>query len=584
MYSLKHDSLHQKPTDLVHLLRYRASYQGNRTAYTFFLDEGKSISLTYKELEQKARNLGALLQNLGLTGERALLMYPPGLDFIVGFFACLYAGVIAVPAYPPRRNQSLDRLQSIIADCQAKEILTTTDIKKSLETSLDNYPELTRFRWLTTDNLVNHSSDFRGGEIQFPDIQADDLAFLQYTSGSTGKPKGVMVTHGNLLHNQKMIQEAFGHDEDTVFAGWLPLFHDMGLIGNVLQPLYLGIQCILFSPVDFLQKPVRWLKMISDYRVTTSGAPNFAYDLCIRKISEEQLGSLDLSSWSVAFNGAEPVRAETLNAFAEKFAPCGFRKEAFYPCYGLAEATLFVAGGRKNQQFKTITIDEMALESHQVLPTQESTGRTLVSCGKAWYDQKVRIVDPDRLTLCSSGQVGEIWVSGPSVAQGYWNQPEKTKETFQAYTEDTQEGPFLRTGDLGFIDEKGELFITGRSKDVIIVRGRNHYPQDIERSVEAINPACKMGGCAAFSVEVGGEEKLVILQEIERTYLRKVDLEQVKGQIRQVLTAQHGLQAYTIEFIKPCTLPKTSSGKIQRFLCRIKFLTGMLEKLTEKTS
>lgn len=580
MYSLEYESPCLKFANLVHLLRYRADWQGNQTAYTFLLDGEKSVSLTYKELEQKARHLGALLQNLGLTGERALLMYPPGLDFIVGFFACLYAGVIAVPAYPPRRNQSLDRLQTIVADCQAKEILTTTDIKQSLETSISNYPELTSFRWLTTDNLEYHFADFS----KIPDIKADNLAFLQYTSGSTGKPKGVMVSHANLLHNSQQIYESFGHHENTTVVGWLPLFHDMGLIGNVLQPLYLGVSCILMSPMDFLQKPLRWLETISQKRGTTSGGPNFAYDLLLRKVTPEQLETLDLSCWEVAFTGAEPVRAETLNAFAEKFAVCGFRKEAFYPCYGLAEATLFVAGGRKNQQPKTITVDEIALETHQVLPTRESTGRTLVSCGQAWYDQTIRIVDPDHLTLCSSRQVGEIWVSGPSVAKGYWNQPEKTKETFQAYTQDTQEGPFLRTGDLGFIDEKGDLFITGRCKDVIIVRGRNHYPQDIERSVEAVNPACKMSGCAAFSVEVGGEEKLVILQEIERTYLKKLDVEQVKSQIRQVLTSQHGLQAYAIEFVKPCTLPKTSSGKIQRFLCRIKFLTGTLEKLAKKIS
>jgi acyl-CoA synthetase (AMP-forming)/AMP-acid ligase II len=584
MYSLKNDSLYSEFPTLIHLLQERAASRGNQIAYTFLLDgEAQSISLTYKELEQKSRHLGALLQNLGLTGERALLMYPSGLDFIIGFFACLYAGVVAVPAYPPRRNQSLDRLQAIVADCQAKEVLTTTDIKQSLEKSLENYPELTAFRWLTTDNLINNFSD----SSKLSDIKEDNLAFLQYTSGSTGTPKGVMVSHGNLLHNSRQIYQSFGHNRHSHGVIWLPQYHDMGLIGGVIQPLYGGFPVTLLSPVNFLQKPLRWLEAISRQRGTTSGGPNFAYDLLCSKVTPEQLETLDLSSWEVAFTGAEPIHPDTLEAFAAKFSVCGFRKEAFYPCYGLAEATLFVAGGFKNQTPIMTTVQEKALENHQVLPLIHSTeqkGKTFVSCGQAWEDQEIRIVNPDTLNLCSLGQVGEIWVSGPSIAQGYWNQATKTAETFQAYTEDSKEGPFLRTGDLGFIDEQGELFITGRIKDVIIVRGRNHYPQDIERSVEKAHPALKSGSTAAFSIEVAGEEKLVIVQEIERTHLRKLDMTQVIASIRQVLTSQYGLQAHAIKLIKPCSLPKTSSGKIQRFLCRSKFLTGTLEHIEENTN
>jgi acyl-CoA synthetase (AMP-forming)/AMP-acid ligase II len=579
MYSLKSDFLPLEFPSLVHLLQERSIRQGNEIAYTFLLDgESESISLTYRQLDQKAKELGALLQNLGLTGQRALLMYPSGLDFIIGFFACLYAGVVAVPAYPPRKNQSLDRLQSIVADCEAKEILTTTTIKQSLEKSLENYPELTAFRWLTTDNLATHFSDFS----QLPDIREDTLAFLQYTSGSTGTPKGVMVSHSNLLHNSRQIYHSFGNHRRSHGVIWLPQYHDMGLIGGVIQPLYGGFPVTLLSPVNFLQKPLRWLEAVSRHKATTSGGPNFAYDLVCRKVTPEQLETLDLSSWELAFTGAEPIHPETLEAFAAKFSVCGFRKEAFYPCYGLAEATLFVAGGDKRQAPILTTIEAEALENHQVLPlspNSEQKGKTFVSCGQAWQGQTIKIVDPDTSIPCRPGQVGEIWVSGPSVAQGYWNQPEKTRETFQAYLEGSGEGPFLRTGDLGFIDEAGELFITGRIKDVIIVRGRNHYPQDIERSLEKSHPALKSGSTAAFAVEMAGEEKLVIVQEIERTYLRKVDTREVIASIRQVLTSQYGLQAHAIELIKPCSLPKTSSGKIQRFLCRSKFLSGTLEKI-----
>jgi acyl-CoA synthetase (AMP-forming)/AMP-acid ligase II len=581
MYSFNSDFLSSEFPTFIHLLQERSLRQGNEIAYTFLLDgESESVSLTYRQLDQKAKELAALLQNLGLTGERALLMYPSGLDFIIGFFACLYAGVVAVPAYPPRRNQSLDRLQAIIADCDAKEILTTTTIKQSLETSLENYPELTAFRWLTTDNLAANFSDFR----QLPDLQEDTLAFLQYTSGSTGTPKGVMVSHGNLLHNSRQIYQSFGHHRHSHGVIWLPQYHDMGLIGGVIQSLYCGCSVTLLSPVNFLQKPLRWLEAISKYQATTSGGPNFAYDLLCRKVTPEQLETLDLSSWQVAFTGAEPVHPETLEAFAAKFSVCGFRKEAFYPCYGLAEATLFVAGGSKQQAPVLTTLEAEALENHQVLPLEHGTGKkgkTFVGCGQAWSDQTIKIVDPDTFTPCSPTQVGEIWIAGPSVAQGYWNQPEKTRETFQAYIRGSGEGPFLRTGDLGFIDEGGELFITGRIKDVIIVRGRNHYPQDIERSVEKAHPALKSGSTAAFAIDVAGEEKLVIVQEIERTYLRKVDTREIISSIRQVLTSQYGLQAHAIELIKPCSLPKTSSGKVQRFLCRSKFLAGTLENIRE---
>ncbi|MGK7942441.1 MAG: fatty acyl-AMP ligase [Crocosphaera sp.] len=579
MYQLKEYPFVLPEESLVTILQERARYQPFKTAYTF-LERGETqqCSLNYRELDKKAREIAALLHDSHLEGERALLMYSPGVDFIVAFFACLYAGVIAVPIYPPRRNQSLDRLKAIIDDCQAKEVLTTTTIKSNLENSIIHYPELAKLQWLTSDNLPQRLNSQEFSPIA---VEKNDIAFLQYTSGSTGNPKGVMVTHGNLIHNQQMIQQGFGHNTSTKVLGWLPLFHDMGLIGNVLQPLYMGVSCTLMSPVDFLQKPYRWLKAISDYGATTSGGPNFAYDLCVNKITDEQIKTLDLSSWKVAFTGAEPVRAETLEAFAAKFAPCRFRKEAFYPCYGMAEATLFITGGIDSDVPKLKTIDEKALEENKVIEVakEQPQSRTLVSCGQEWLGQTIKIVNPQTLTECEPNQVGEIWVSGDSVARGYWQQPQKTQETFKSYLWNTQEGPFLRTGDLGFLSSEKELFVTGRLKDVIIVRGRNHYPQDIELTVEESHPALRPSCGAAFTIGDVGNEKLIVVQEVERTHLRKINPEAVKKAIRQAVAKHHGLQVHEVMLIKTASIPKTSSGKIQRYRCKKQFLTHKLNSI-----
>jgi acyl-CoA synthetase (AMP-forming)/AMP-acid ligase II len=586
MYLLKETPLVPRQDNLVRLLQERATYQPHDLAYSFLMNgEVESARLTFRELEQKARLIGSILQEeLKLTGKCVLLMYPPSLDFITAFFGCLYAGVIPVPAYPPRRNQSIDRLQTIINDCQAQDILTTTAIQNNLTTSLDSYPHLEALRWLPTDNLLSTSFTTN---CEFPEIQEDSLAFLQYTSGSTGNPKGVMVTHGNLIHNEEMMARAFGHyEQEVVYASWLPLFHDMGLIGNVFQSLYLGVPCILMSPVDFLQKPVRWLEMISQYGATTSGAPNFAYDLCVRKVTPEQMEGLDLSRWSVAFNGSEPIRAETLARFAAKFAPCGFRPEAFYPCYGMAEATLFITGGQKKALPITTTVEEVALEENRVVVTtpREQGTKTVVGCGRLWMEQKLVIVNPDTLTPCRPDEVGEIWVAGESVTQGYWQKPVQTQDTFAAYLAGTEIGPFLRTGDLGFLREDGELFVTGRLKDVVIIRGKNHYPQDLEQTVQSCHQALKVDAGAAFAVDVAGEEKVVVVQEVERTYLRKINLGQMVENIRRALTVHHGVQVHEVVLIKPGSLPKTSSGKIQRFQCRLKFLGNRLDSLEGKSA
>lgn len=567
---------------LVELLSYRAQNQSEQKAYSFLQStQTEATFVTYKELHIQAQAIAASLQSLNLVGERALLLYQPGLDFIAAFFGCLYAGIVAVPAYPPRRNQKLSRLQAIAADAQAKIVLTSTSLLHSLQTSFNQEDlEISGLHWLATDNL---SSDIAQAW-QPQELNGNTLAFLQYTSGSTGTPKGVMIAHGNLLDNERMIEKAFGHTNKTIVVGWLPVFHDMGLIGNVLQPLYLGVPCILMSPVEFLQKPIRWLQAISHYKATTSGGPNFAYDLCIRKVTPEQLATLDLSTWEVAFTGAEPVQAETLEQFASTFAPCGFRKEAFYPCYGMAETTLIVTGGEKTALPITCNVEKAALEQNQIVKQHESRGhtQTIVGCGQSPSDQKVVIVNPQSLTICAPEQVGEIWVAGPSVAQGYWNQPEDTEKTFCAYLADPgvshspTSGPFLRTGDLGFLQD-GELFITGRLKDVIIVRGQNHYPQDIELTVEKSHPSLRVGCGAAFAVDFNNSERLVIVQEVERSYLRKLNVQEVIAQLRQAVTAHHGLEVFASVLVKTGSIPKTSSGKIRRQACRSAFLSGNLE-------
>jgi len=559
---------------LVDILHSRALYQPDKKAFTFLLDgETEESSLTYRELDLQARAIATRLQNLGASGDRALLIYPPGLEFIAAFFGCLYAGVVAVPAYPSRRNQSLSRLQSIVADAGATIALTTKTVLSNVERQFTQSPTLQALHWLATDNIASHLAP----AWHKPPISSDTLAFLQYTSGSTGTPKGVIVSHGNLLHNEQMIQQAMQHTEKTIFVGWLPLFHDMGLIGNVLQPLYLGIPCILMSPVAFLQRPLRWLQAISRYKATTSGGPNFAYELCVSKITNEQRETLDLSSWDVAFNGAEPVRAETLERFATAFEPYGFRREAFYPCYGMAETTLLVSGGLKAALPVLTTVQGDALEQNQVVSAsgENDEVRTLVGCGQTLLEQQIVIAHPDTLTRCQPPFVGEIWVSGNSVAQGYWNRPEETQTTFQAYLADTGEGPFLRTGDLGFLQE-GELFVTGRLKDLIIIRGRNHYPQDIELTVEQSHPVLQQGCTAAFSVEVNGQERLVVACEVERTSRRNLDVDEVVGAIRKAVLEQHDLEVYGVLLLKTGTVPKTSSGKIQRHGCKAGFLAESL--------
>jgi 8-amino-7-oxononanoate synthase len=561
------------PSNLVELVRHRAKFQPDGIAFVYLVDgENEQLQLTYGELDRQARAIGAWLESLDLVGQRALMLYPPGLEFVAAFFGCLYAGVVAVPVYPPRRNRSIFRIQSVATDADARVALTTDVVLKRVEPLIDSTPSLKEMKWLATC----HVPEGLESNWQPPDIHADTLAFLQYTSGSTGTPKGVVLNHANLVHNSALIAHAFEHTRSGKGVFWLPSYHDMGLIGGILQPLYVGRPNVLMSPMSFLQKPVRWLSAITRFRGTTSGGPNFAYDLCVRNITPEQRKNLDLSSWKVAFNGAEPVRAETIQRFTEVFAPCGFRPEAFYPCFGMAETTLIVSGGFVDKPPVIRWFDAASLATHNVVPRDRGAegARALVGCGETLPDQKIAIADPEAMTTCGPGQIGEIWASGPSIAQGYWGQPEATQRTFHAYVKDTGEGPFLRTGDLGFMQE-GELYVTGRIKDLIILHGVNLYPQDIEQTVSHCHPRLRPDTGAAFTIDRDGRERLVIVYELERR--TQGDLAEVFGAIRRAVSLEHDIQMEAIVLIKAGSIPKTSSGKIQRHACRNGYLAGSLE-------
>ncbi len=561
------------PSTVVEVVRHRVRCQAQDTAFTYLVDgEQEQVDVSYEELDRQARAIGAWLESLGLGGQRALLLYPAGLEFIAAFIGCLYAGVVAVPVYPPRRNRSMNRIQAIADDAEAKVALTTDTVLSRIEAIIDETPHLKELAWLDTCHVPAGLDQ----QWQMPDIHGDTLAFLQYTSGSTGTPKGVVLTHANLVHNSALIAHAFEHTRSGTGVFWLPSYHDMGLIGGILQPLYIGRPNVLMSPMTFLQKPYRWLSAISRFRGSSSGGPNFAYDLCVRKITPEQRKTLDLSSWKVAFNGAEPVRAETLDRFAEMFEPCGFRREAFYPCYGLAEATLLVSGGYTSRPPVVRNFDARALSNGRAVQSKpgEAGAHTLVGCGENLPDQKIVIADPEQMTCCPQGQIGEIWVHGPSMAQGYWRQPESTETTFRAYLKDTGEGPFLRTGDLGFMQED-ELFVAGRVKDLIIVRGVNYYPQDVEMTVQHSHPRLRLDCGGAFTVEKDGREQLIVVQEVERH--KQSDFTPVFQAICRDVAAEHDLHLDAIVLIKAGSIPKTSSGKIQRHACRQGYLDGTLD-------
>lgn len=539
-------------TSVLGALEEHARLRGSHPAL-IVLDQHAGIAqaVTYRELYDRSLSIAASLQACFSVGSRIALVLPTGVDFVASFLGALSAGLVAVPASIPRSRMAYGGLASMLEDCAASAVITSEALRVEIEPEIvREHPSLRAVRWLV-------ATDLRGsGALQRCEVE-ETLAFLQYTSGSTAKPRGVMLSHANLTSNMGMIKEAFGHSCDTAFVSWLPLFHDQGLIGSVLQPLWLGTRAVLMSPTTFLKRPWLWLRAISDHKAFTSGGPNFGYDQVLRSITAERLANLDLRSWRVAFNGAEPVRAETLEACVHALAPYGFRSDAWTPCYGLAEATLLVSGGPVQFDTSWIEIDRNALEVGEI--ALRSGGERIVSCGKSRGGLEIAVIDPAARRAVPPYRVGEIWLRGASVAGGYYANPTATEDTFGAERSDAH-GRYLRTGDLGFLDGRGELYLTGRLKDILIIEGKNHYPQDVESTVERCDPLFQRGMTAVFGLEDAGTCQLVVLQEV----MHATDLVALGRKVRRALREVHGLATREVVFVRRGDVPRTTSGKVRR--------------------
>lgn len=562
---------------MVEIFEKNCSLYPDKVIY-YYLEDGfdETGRITFRQMNLRVKAIAAALQSRLSKGDRALMLFPTGIEFIVSLFGCFYSGVIGVPAYPPRKNRMFERFESIVNDCRPAVILTTGKIRDDISKNFSGQECLKGLDYLVFEDVPEGmSSQFKPIE-----IDPDDISVLQYTSGSTGTPNGVMVSHGNIVQNSESIHHAFDHDEGAFGVNWLPGFHDMGLIGALFQPPYLGVTNAIIPPNAFLLRPMNWLRSISKYRATTAGGPNFALDFCVDRMKPEELEGVDLSSVRPFFCGAEPIRKETLERFCETFKPYGFRARQIYPCYGLAESVLIVTGGGIDDEPVYCTVDAREIEKGIVhlVPEDHPNARTFVSCGYPWQGTEVCIVDPRSYTVNCKSIIGEVWVSGPSVAKGYWDKPEETERTFRAYLADTGEGPFLRTGDLGFVHE-GHLFISGRIKDLIIIRGLNHYPHDIEHTAGLSHEAIQPGAVAAFSIDEAGEERLGLACEIRRTHLRELIPDEVFEAIRLAVAENHQIQVHAIALLRTGTIPKTSSGKIQRLTARKEYLANELDLL-----
>lgn len=548
--------------------------------------EDLPIELTYKQLFIRANTIAHFLKKNAKANSRIMLFYPPGLDYVLAFFGCLLAGMVAVPLYPPRKNSKSDRIFKVAQSCQSHVALTVGSEINTIKTSwVEQNKSNLELVFFATDELITDESL----EYVHPDINAESAAFFQYTSGSTGTPKGVVISHENIIANVHYLSSVSTGNKDDIFVNWLPLFHDLGLVTAVLWPVFLGAPSTLMAPATFVRNPINWLKAISLYRGTMCGGPNFAYDLCTNKISAADLSDIDLSSWRVAYNAAEPIRASTLRKFTERFSKVGFKNEAFYPCYGMAEATVCVSGGKFNEPPKVLCVDKKSLAEGKLefVDSSNPHATEIVGCGVAHPPHHLKIVAPESGLEVEDGTIAEIWFSGPSVSSGYWQLPEVTSDTFDqtilnssaSDTNANAQGGYLKTGDLGVMWQ-GELFVTGRIKDLIIFCGRNFYPQDIELSAADAHPSIRSGAVAAFSILHDNKELLVVVAEIEREHLRSLDPIAVQDAIRQRVFLDHEVHIDEIVLIKPYKIPVTSSGKIQRRLTKEWYEENSLESIT----
>ncbi len=559
---------------LPEILEYHATHNPNKLALIFLEDgEKESARHTYKSLNEHSKAIARFLQNQNLQGKNVLLLFQPGLTFIESFFGCLFAGVIPVPAYPPRRNKNQEHIKLLVEDCNAQAVLSDQITYQVIQNHYSN--ESWSSNCINVEEISNDGSRF----YKRIDYSSDQLAFLQYTSGSTGQPKGVMVSHRNILHNQAMIQKMFELSQSDVIMSWLPLYHDMGLIGNVFQPLFLGATCVFIPPTTFIRSPIIWLQAINKYKATTTGAPNFAFDYCVDKIKEEELRGVDLSSLRLCYSGAEPVRIGTINRFIDRFKKYGLKENCIFPCYGMAETTLLISGGNRAQKPKVLHVQSEKLEENFVEVTKKGNkATTFVSCGHTHNYLALLIVNPKTKLICKNNEIGEVWVKGDSITKGYWNKPELTKEMFGAFTADSGEGPFFRTGDLGFL-HKGELYITGRLKDLIIIRGRNYYPQDIEFATEKAHNSIRTSGVAAFAYTINGQEELIVIAELKREAMRNFDGVTIIQQILNQISEQFFITAYDIIITSIGSVPKTTSGKVQRKKSKLLYKNNAFDQL-----
>lgn len=570
--------MYEADGSILKVFRSHVETMGSKTAYTFVTSANHRVSQTFQELDKRAKGIAYAISQFASPGDRALMMYPAGLDFVEAFLGCLYAGIVAVPAYPPRKNRNADRILSIAKDCSPRLLLCTTELKNNID---DAFSHLSASAVTVATDRPENFTDYT-----FANISPDRLAFIQYTSGSTGAPKGVCISHTNLVANQRAIQQLFRHDKDSKVVSWLPMFHDMGLVGSTLQSLFVGFHSVHFSPETFVRNPLLWLQLISEEAATTSGGPNFAYDYCVSKVTDDVTTHIDLSSWKVAFNGSEPIRARTIRAFSERFQKNGFKIESFLPCYGMAEATLMVTGDDPTNEPTFLPHDWQCHKSSRIgciksvnltEYTRKPSDNEIVSSGKAALGVEIEIVDPVSREAKKEAQIGEIWVRGNSVATGYWNDA-FNEDVFDQQLLDGGRG-WLRTGDLGLVQDS-KLFVTGRIKDIIISRGRNLHAEDLEavtRKVAMVSPAYSI---AAFGHELDGYEEIAVAIEIARLPSNDYAVTLFED-LSEAINSIFGVALLKLLLVRRMTLPKTSSGKIQRNSVRKLHGSNSLSVLSE---